>query len=80
MPILRPLPPKALKDALVSAGFDVIDETEHNWLLADANDPKAEPILVPKHGDEVTSEVMESLLGRPQRVGQAILDALRNNP
>lgn len=77
LPVLSPIPPRDLFETLRELGFDVIDETSTGWLLADASDPTSEPILVPKHGDEVTPDVMGSLQGRSQRVGRAVLDAIR---
>ncbi len=43
-------------------GWTVIDETEHNWLLAEGQ--TSEPMLIPKHGDVVGPEIMESLAHR----------------
>jgi hypothetical protein len=79
MPVLRPLPPVELYRLLRDLGYEVIDETEHNWLLADASDPRSEPVLIPKHGEEVGPDTMAQMSGKP-RVGQAILNRLRSMP
>ena len=79
MPVLRGPAPRSLYDILLAHGFEVIDETADNWLVVDAGDSGAIPILLPKHGDEVDPDVMGRLMGKPG-LGQAVLDALRNSP
>jgi hypothetical protein len=58
---------------------EVVDETEHVWLLVDGKDPKAEPLPIPKHGDEVEPEVLDSLAHRSPGLSQAIMGAVRKH-
>ena len=47
MPVER-LSPRELKDAFETSGFLVLEETDHNWVMAkDAHDP---PFIIPKKG------------------------------
>jgi hypothetical protein len=64
MAAIAGLPPKSLRDSLEAHGWEVIDETENIWLMADPKDPKAEPVPIPKHGDVVDPEVMDSVCHR----------------
>lgn len=62
MPVLHPIPPRELKDVLEGSGFKVIDESEHNWVLAD--DATSEPLVIPKHGRLVSVPVMDAALAK----------------
>jgi len=73
------VPPSTLKDVLVGRGWVVIDETENVWLLADGKDPRSEPVAIPKHGDVVDPEVMDSVSHRTGDLSRAVLDAVRNH-
>lgn len=79
MPGVAGLPPRELRDVLAANGWAVIDETDHNWLLADSTVPNAEPVLVPKHGDVVDPEVMDSVCHRTGRLTKAIMDAVQRH-
>jgi hypothetical protein len=71
------LPPETLKEILEANGWNVIDETDHNWVLADS--AKGEPIIIPKHCDEVSPEVMESVAHRTGGLAGAIHKAVQKH-
>jgi hypothetical protein len=64
MAAIAGIPPQELHDALKAQGWHAIDETENMWLMVDGKDPKSEPVPIPKHGDTVDPEVMDSVCHR----------------
>lgn len=78
MASVAPVPPSTLKAILEAHGWTLIDETENIWLYVDPNDPKAEPLPLPKHGDEVELEIMDWVAHHPG-LQPAIMDAVRRH-
>ena len=72
MAAIAGIPPKSLHDALVASGWHMIDETDNVWLMVDGTDPKAEPVPIPKHGDVVDPDVMDSVCHRAPGVMGAV--------
>lgn len=59
MPVER-LSPRELKDAFETSGFLVLEETDHNWVMAkDAHDP---PFIIPKKGKLVSREILDAAM------------------
>ncbi len=72
--------PRELYDTLRAHGFDLIDETDHNWLLIDRSDPKAAPLPISKHGDAVDSEMIDWVFRQSKQLKRAILHAPHRQP
>jgi hypothetical protein len=73
MAAIAGISPRSLHDILLRNGWTVIDETENVWLFVDGNAPKSEPVPVPKHGDVVDPEVMDSVCHHSPGLTQAVM-------
>lgn len=74
---ISPIPPKALKDAMVRGGWKVVDETEYNWIVA--KDDGTEPIVIPKKGRLVGVQPMQRAYhGSPREVMDAVRKYLQS--
>jgi hypothetical protein len=72
MAAIAGIPPRQLYDALEASGWQKIDETDNVWLIVDPKDPKGLPVPIPKHGDVVDPEVMDSVCHRAPGVMGAV--------
>ncbi len=72
------IPPSTLKGILERYGWQLLDETSNVWLYEDPADPKAEPLPIPKHGDEVDTEIMD-WVAHHHGLQPAIMDAVRRH-
>lgn len=68
-----------LYDTLIANGWTVIDETENMWLLVDENDPRCEPMPIPKHCEEVDSEIMDRVTHHAPGLTRAVMGAVRKH-
>lgn len=62
MPALAPVPPRVFKRMLELAGYDVVKENKHTWVLV----CNAHPAVVPKLGELIALDAMESVLNAAQ--------------
>ena len=62
MPALAPVPPRVFKRLLELANYQCIAEDSHCWILLSGN----HPAVVPKNGDLIALEVMDSILNAAQ--------------
>lgn len=60
MPVPRSVPPAVLKEMVVRWGYKVIAEDEYTWVLAQGDTD--EPIVLPKEGDLVATDVLMNVL------------------
>ena len=60
MSLLSRVPPSILKDVLIHAGCELIEEDTYNWVLMKAG----QPLVIPKMGLFVAVEVIERCLHR----------------
>lgn len=77
MAAIAGLPPETLKRVLEENNWEIIDETQNIWLLAEKSNPRSVPISIPKHGDVVDPEVMDYVAHHSRGLTDAVLDAVR---
>lgn len=76
MPVLNPISPIRLKRAFETAGYKLIDEDEHIWVMAWTDDDV--PFPISKHGKLVPNDLLDSIVHHPKTtraLSQAIVDA-----
>ena len=56
MVLVAPISPEALFEACKRAGFKLIDEGQHSWVVAQGD--KDQPLVIPKHGKRVSVRIM----------------------
>ena len=62
MPIPTPVPPHTLMRILELFDYMLVDEDENNWCMSKMD--QEPPIIIPKRGDVVTTDVMSNVLDR----------------
>jgi len=65
---IAPDSPGQLLERFQRAGWEIVDEGEFNWLVAQLDDEggSGEPFIIPKDGGELGFEVMRKAHGRLQ--------------
>lgn len=74
--VLAPLPPNELLAILQLYGYKIIAESPYNWVLT--RDEDDIPLIVPKLGDAVPVETMESVFEH-SGMNLAVYFALKNS-
>jgi hypothetical protein len=73
VPAITPLPPEYLKGILILYGYKVSDEDEFNWVLIREG---STPIVVPKIGEMLNSDVLKSVLEKSRMDNHVFLSLL----
>jgi hypothetical protein len=72
MPALAPVPPRVLKRILELDGYECVAEDATCWILLSKN----HPAVIPKIGDLVALEIMDSVLSPSQMSNRRYFELL----